>query len=176
MRIFIFLHFVAVFVFLYFLNSLLPYFFVAEVLSSFFFAKCCNGSLLFANCRNKSFFKWSHQINFFCFFFFFKLLQRLQHQITCIWKLLYNLTLLTGGLNWPFIYFDQAESTDYVVQMMCMCTARGHVSCRRGREGYIGPHIMWQETHESHHQVNTKHVYPAGNTKKHRQGTLFHTK
>ena len=53
------------FVFLYLLNSLLPHLSVAEVLSSF--ANCWYGSLLFANCRNKLFFKWSHQINFFVF-------------------------------------------------------------------------------------------------------------
>ena len=66
-------------------------------------------------------------------FLFFKLLQ---HRIACICKLLYVQPHVTGGLNWPSIYFDQAESTDYVVQMMCMCTRTCQLS-ERGRRGTL---------------------------------------
>ena len=116
MRIFIFfaLH-CFFFAFLYFLNSLLPHFLVAELLSSFFLQIVVTGHF---DCRNKSFFTWSHQINFFPL------------QIVAAPAApdhMYSQGVVQPHVtfrrpkNWPFIYFDQAESTDYVVQMMCMC-------------------------------------------------------
>ena len=90
-------------------------------------------------------------------FFLFKLLQRLQHRITCIRKVLYNLTLLSGGLKTDLSFILIKLKVRIMLCRWCVC-ARGHVSCQRGAErGYIGPHNVWHETHESHHQVNMKH-------------------
>lgn len=70
---------------------------------------------------------------------------------------MYNVTLLTGGLNWPLIFFLIKLNVRIMLCRWCVCE-RGHVSCQRGAErGYIGPHNVWHETHESHHQVNTKY-------------------
>ena len=90
-------------------------------------------------------------------FFLFKLLQRLQHRITCIRKVLYNLTLLSGGLKTDLSFILIKLKVRIMLCRWCVC-ARGHVSCQRGAErGYIGPHNVRHETHESHHQVNMKH-------------------
>ena len=147
MRIFIFCIVLLFFVFLYLLNSLLPHLSVAEVLSSF--ANCWYGSLLFANCRNKLFFKWSHQINFFVFQIV-AAPDRMYLQVIVRTTSCYRRPKLTFHLFWSSWKYGLCCADDvYVHEDMS--------AVREGQEGYIGPHIMWQETHESHHQVNTKH-------------------
>ena len=76
--------------------------------------------------------------------------------ITCICKVLYNLTLLSGGLKTDLLFILIKLKVRIMLCRWCVC-ARGHVSCQRGAErGYIGPHNVRHETHESHHQVNMK--------------------